>query len=456
VVGKPALGATASSTLVSEPAAQPGAVLDGDTTTTWVASHADRNPTLTLRWPRHRVVDALQLVSPAAPAASTPRQVEVTSRAGVQRVQVDADGWIRFAPVDVKQLRLRFPSPDPVFSADPRYHTSVLLPVGVAEVRVPALTDLYLPQDRTRPVQLPCGRGPDLVVDGRLVPTSVSGTLGDLLDHAPMRVRGCATAVLQPGRHHLSSPATWLQVEQVSLVADRSGAGVRGAAARDFTVSAWSAAQRRLRLSAGSRTVIGLGENFNAGWQGTFDGEPVATVRLDGWRQGFVVPAGRAGFLELAYGPDRTYRAGLVVGLLALLAVPVLLIVRGRGGAAPARPARLPRVVLVVLAVLTLTVLAGPAGALCGLAVVVVDRAWRGRAGRRWAAAAPMALLAVVGALGAFALDQRAPRWGTGSALSQVLVAVALAAVGVSLLDAEESSGRPRRHRQDHDTERSL
>jgi arabinofuranan 3-O-arabinosyltransferase len=270
-----------------------------------------------------------------------------------------------------------------------------------------------------------------------------------------MRLRGCATALLRVGRHHLSSPATWLQLDQVSLLADRS-ATPAGAAARDVSVGAWSTVQRRLRMSSGSRTVIGLGENFNAGWQGTFDGEPVATVRLDGWRQGFVVPAGRAGLLELTYGPDRTYRAGLVVGLLAMLVVPMLLIVRGRGAAAPALPARLPRAVLLVLAVLTLTVLTGPAGALCGLAAVAAYSAWRGPAGRRWTAAVPAVLLAVVGALGAFALDRGEPRWGTGSALSQVLVALALAAVGVSLLDGEESSGWPRRRRHGHDTERSL
>jgi arabinofuranan 3-O-arabinosyltransferase len=436
IVGKPALAAAASSSLVSEPAAQPGAVLDGDITTTWVASHGDRNPTLTLGWPRRRVVDSLQLVSPASPAASTPRQVEVSTRAGAQRVQVDADGWVRFAPVDVRQLMLRFPSPDPVFSADPRNRSLVLLPVGVAEVRVPALTDLYLPQDRTRAVALPCGRGPDLVVDGQLVPTAVSGTLGDLLDRNPMRITGCASAVLPAGQHELSSPATWLEVDRVSLVSDRSEPAAGGTTVRDLTVSTWSASQRQLTMTAGKRTVVGLGENFNAGWRGIFDGEPVATVRLDGWRQGFVVPAGKAGGLELVYGPDRAYRAGLVVGLLALLAVPILLLVPGRGGAPPAPAARLSRAPVAVLAVLTLTALAGPAGALCGLGALAVQRWWRGPAAR-WAAAAAVVLLALVGALGAFALDQGVPRWGTGSALSQVLVAVALAVVGVSLVDVE-------------------
>jgi arabinofuranan 3-O-arabinosyltransferase len=242
--------------------------------------------------------------------------------------------------------------------------------------------------------------------------------------------------VLPAGQHELSSPATWLEVDRVSLVSDRSEPAAGGTTVRDLTVSTWSASQRQLTMTAGKRTVVGLGENFNAGWRGIFDGEPVATVRLDGWRQGFVVPAGKAGGLELVYGPDRAYRAGLVVGLLALLAVPILLLVPGRGGAPPAPAARLSRAPVAVLAVLTLTALAGPAGALCGLGALAVQRWWRGPAAR-WAAAAAVVLLALVGALGAFALDQGVPRWGTGSALSQVLVAVALAVVGVSLVDVE-------------------
>ena len=38
-------------------------------------------------------------------------------------------------------------------------------------------------------------------------------------------------------------------------------------------------------------------------------------MTIDGWQQGYRVPAGAGGEVSLVYRPDRTYRTGLLVGL---------------------------------------------------------------------------------------------------------------------------------------------
>ncbi len=59
-------------------------------------------------------------------------------------------------------------------------------------------------------------------------------------------------------------------------------------------------------------------ENFNAGWSATLDGRRLSPIRLDGWQQGFVVPAGGAGIVELSYRANGDYRLDAVGGDMAL------------------------------------------------------------------------------------------------------------------------------------------
>jgi arabinofuranan 3-O-arabinosyltransferase len=56
-------------------------------------------------------------------------------------------------------------------------------------------------------------------------------------------------------------------------------------------------------------------------------------VRLDGWKQGWILPAGSRGLVTLTYGPQAQYDAALWgggLGLLAVVIVAFLLPVRGR------------------------------------------------------------------------------------------------------------------------------
>jgi arabinofuranan 3-O-arabinosyltransferase len=55
--------------------------------------------------------------------------------------------------------------------------------------------------------------------------------------------------------------------------------------------------------------------NFNPGWSATLNGQELAPVRLDGWQQGFIVPAGPGGTATLSFRPAAAYHLVLAVSL---------------------------------------------------------------------------------------------------------------------------------------------
>src|SRR5262249_59338260 len=74
-------------------------------------------------------------------------------------------------------------------------------------------------------------------------------------------------------------------------------------------------------------------ENANAGWQATVNGRALPALRVDGWQQGWLVPAGTSGRVTLRYAPDRLYRLSLLAGLLGVvLLLGLALLPEGRPG----------------------------------------------------------------------------------------------------------------------------
>jgi arabinofuranan 3-O-arabinosyltransferase len=57
--------------------------------------------------------------------------------------------------------------------------------------------------------------------------------------------------------------------------------------------------------------------NFNPGWDAALNGHALKPVRLDGWQQGFIVPAGPGGTITLSFRPAATYHLVLAVSLAA-------------------------------------------------------------------------------------------------------------------------------------------
>jgi arabinofuranan 3-O-arabinosyltransferase len=177
-------------------------------------------------------------------------------------------------------------------------------------------------------VTLPCGRGPDISVNGTLIPTRAAGTFADLLDGQPLAFSACSDGpvarsqnrVVEPSSDAFSVQSVALRAAPAHLAAAEPAAGTAGTA----HVLAWTSSRRVVRVSASAASYLTVAENFNAGWQATLHGRVLRPVRLDGWEQAWLLPAGSAGSVTLSYRPDGPFRLSVFGGLAALLVVMII------------------------------------------------------------------------------------------------------------------------------------
>jgi arabinofuranan 3-O-arabinosyltransferase len=119
----------------------------------------------------------------------------------------------------------------------------------------------------------------------------------------------------------------------------------------------WGPDRREVQVPpASSSRLLVVPESINPGWIARdAAGTRLEPVTVNGWQQGWVVPAGTSGTVTLSFDSNRPYRAGLIGGLalLPLLALLALLPARRASAeSAPSRPWR-PGPVLTSLGVLT-------------------------------------------------------------------------------------------------------
>jgi arabinofuranan 3-O-arabinosyltransferase len=444
----PQVTVDASSSAVPDPEASPDTVMDGSLSTGWIASPSDRRPALTIRMARQTSVAGLRVVTSPDLPASVPRAVTVESDAGQRTGTLDPDGELTFSqPLSARVLTIRFPAVAERSSVDPVTGSWTSLPVGVSELSLLGATDLRV--DRSdRAVVIPCGEGPTISVDGKAVETSLTTTTSDIRLGRPAALRPCTSrAVALAGRVRvvLSANSTWRPRSVELLPVADPGLVTEPATSVTTRIRDWGTARRSLWVAARQvPTLLVVRENANVGWQASANGRPLKELTVDGWQQGYVIPAGAATAVQLVYSPDRWYRLGLVAGLVAALLLVVLAVVRGRLDSEPRLPPGVvPGWVAVSVTALFGWLLAGPVGAavlsVAALAAVLLPRRSHGAA---WAA---LSGLAVAGAAVLLAL---APWGGPGyagdRALPQLLVLVALAGVAAAAV----GSNRPRHGRR--------
>jgi len=325
--------ARASSTYTADPRDQGLAAVDGNPATTWIASTTDAQPVLTVGW-RHRIA-VRRITVHRTPDDQGLLQVLVAGSGGqVRGGNVGPSGVVRFAPMRTRRLAIRF--------------TPLQGPLQITDVTIPGVPAAQPP---ARPLRLGCGQGPDISVNGLTVPTRVTGTYPDVLAGRPVRFTACGTVLLRPGANEVTEPATD-QYSVQDVVLARPGARVLDpagapAAARVAAV-AWGSTRRVLRVTAGPASYLVVNENFNAGWQAaTAGGALLRPVRLDGWKQAWLLPAGTTGLVTLTYRPAGVYRVAVFGGLAALAVIFLLALIlprapgrwpRRREPAAPGRP----------------------------------------------------------------------------------------------------------------------
>jgi arabinofuranan 3-O-arabinosyltransferase len=330
---------SASSWLRALPKFRPDNLLE-KSSTPWIAGLNDRSPSLTLRWSGDRSVNSISLG--LSREASRPMEVTITSPAGTRNAAVPKGGGIvSFAPMTTDTLTIRFTAVSIRRSAIPTgpqavglpTPSKVRLPVGLSSLEVPALGSLAAPSPSlSTKVALGCGAGPVVEVDDTSVPTQVTGTLGDLINLQPMNIRSCGpqTTTLAAGHHVISFPSGSAFRVTSLLVGQPQNASTQTDHTRTVHVMSWTPGTRTLSLGAGAATYIQVAQNFNVGWEATLDGRTLTAVRLSGWEQGWIVPAGVSGVMTMNFKPDQTYRAALLFGGLFLLALLILALAKGK------------------------------------------------------------------------------------------------------------------------------
>ncbi|WP_435865182.1 alpha-(1-_3)-arabinofuranosyltransferase domain-containing protein, partial [Streptomyces spectabilis] len=372
---------------------------DGDLTTAWIAG--DR-PVIHLRWPDKVPVGEIVL-PPAGGLSTRAEKIEISSPDGAAVAGVDENGMARFAPITTDRLTVTITKTAPLTLHNPVADEKLQLPVGVTEAYVPALDQYRTKQPRAgRTFELACGQGPEVAIDGKLYPTSVKGTVRDLVQRRPVEVTLCERGERRPkpqdgvslgaGEHRVEAgDAGPLALTDVTLT--RGTPGNLDTNARELTVKDWLGDRRQLAVGDGAASYLTTYENVNDGWKATLNGKELREVRLDGWQQGWLIPAGEGGTIKLSYEPSTAYEAGLIGGGVGVLALVVLVFVR-RKDANPDGPDVAPPAPGIVLGTVALTLVAVVVAGWFALLVPALAVLAR----RRHALLAPLAFVALAGA----------------------------------------------------------
>ncbi|MGP4004023.1 alpha-(1-_3)-arabinofuranosyltransferase domain-containing protein, partial [Streptomyces sp. 8N706] len=333
--------ASADSTSRTGISLSPRNLVDGDLTTAWIAG--DR-PVIHLRWPGRKRIG--EIVFAAAGGVSTrPEEVLISSPDGAATAGVDRDGRARFDPIRTDRLDITVSRTAPLTVHNPVADAQLQLPVGLSEVYVPALEDLRVPRPGPdERFSVPCGEGPPLAVDGTLHATKASGLVRDLTERRPVAVELCAGEAgkgslgLAAGRHRVEAgDAGPLALTDVTLARGEPRAVT--AESRPVEALDWRGDRRTVRVGAGGTSYLQTYENANDGWKATLDGRELTPLRLDGWQQAWLIPAGEGGTVSLEYEPARLYEAGLIGGAVGVAVLVASAFIRRRpvSGVAGAR-----------------------------------------------------------------------------------------------------------------------
>jgi arabinofuranan 3-O-arabinosyltransferase len=429
-----------SSFFAGDPGVIPANAFDGDPLTSWLAAPGDADPVLDLSWQGKRTITRIRPSLLPGQPGRLPTRIKVASDQGVQVVDVGGNGLAVMRPVRTHRLRLTMLT-DPASSAAG--------PIGVAELTIDGLDDVrYQPEPNT-PTGTACGFGPTLEVAGQQLDTRLAGTLSDVLTGAPLRVVACGNAVRLPAGTddlRLRNVAGFAATSLALVPSIRRG--TREHPAGTLKVEAWNATRRTVHVKASSKSVLVVPQSFNDGWVASLDGGRLAPTVVDGWKQGWRVPAGTNGLVRMSYRPEPLYLVSILGGLgvaLCMMIVALFLLRRhGRGSRQPA-PAtgrgspesRVRRHTLIGLPLLALTCAVVSIPLLVGMVVGVALVRFRTRV----YVCGALCLLALAAVVAAAGLDKRL----VAPTLSDVVVAGAVGLVlgGVWVRPGEE--GRTQR-----------
>ena len=425
ILADAALRVTASRGASDSFEAQPGAMVDGDPGTTWIAS--DKAPVISLRFDQPRRIDSLEFALNNAAPASSLRVVRLVADGGRdRRVTIPEDGLIRLPGWQTQSLRIEVSGV--VRSLRTDNQTFKINPAGVSEIKINGASPTP-PGD----LSLTCGQGPQLQIAGRTVATSMVADRAALMRGAsvPLTICGDSEISMSGLTDVVAPPSAALRVDSVTLVRDGAAAAqVAPLVVRRDATGAPRSVQVVADLGATqAQRLLALPQNANAGWAATLQGKRLTSVTVDGWKQGWWVPADAAGTITFSYLPATSLTIALLLGLLGALLVLIAAVAPDPRRAAPLlshpRPSGWVHAALVMG---VLAVLGGWLGVGLGVAALLAFTRARGFAG--WGALSGVGLLAATAAVawGPVRDADSAALWGQAWALA------ALSLVGVAAL----------------------
>lgn len=442
--------AIASSVDSDDPRERAGAAIDGNPRTGWVAKPGDGLPSIELTTSAPHRIDGVELAPIVGAPVARPERIRVVAGSLSLEIDVPEDGRIRFAePQTTQSVTITVLSASLRVDTDSETGRRRLLPVGVGELRLLG-DDVPVPHGASS-VRAPCGRGPTLFVNGQAVALELTGSAEAALSAQPLPAQVCNGGSLQlpRGLNRLNIGASALFRPQSVTLRRLAAAPSSVSPLGTLDVVKWADTRRDINVRTATPAFLSVPENANAAWSATLKGKRLVPVTLDGWHQGWLVPAGATGVVHLVFGPQRLVTWGLVLGILAVLLLLATAFIPHSGGD-PERPAagehEIGRRAVLFGAVIGLAAIGGVVGILMLGAVWAFARQ-RGRASRQ-AALSPgsraglSAVFALVVApilLAGAAAASRPPGSAhplSGSVGVQVLCLVTLAALGCALLPA--------------------
>ncbi|UXA18367.1 DUF3367 domain-containing protein [Mycobacterium sp. SMC-4] len=318
------------------------AATDGDPDTSWTAPQRvvqpRTPPTLSISLPGPRNVAAVRVTPSESALPARPRLIAIDLGDGPQVRRLTAGTeTLRLKPRLTDTVRVSLLDWDDVIDRT-ALGFDQLKPPGLAEIvaldsRGATLDAADASANRLRRITIPCGRGPIIGVAGQFVQTSVSATVADLLDNRPIAAQPCSSEpiALPAGEQELLvSPGPTFIVDGIRLHtphADR----ISSATTTSVAVEQWDNNRREVRVEASDADrLLVIPESINPGWVArTTAGTDLTPITVNGWQQGWVLPAGPDATVTMTFESNTSYRVGLVAGLgllpvlIALAFVPI-------------------------------------------------------------------------------------------------------------------------------------